>query len=86
MPAAKIPAQAEPQQLWQVVWRSGDEYYEHWRGVPWHEAVMPKPEHRCLAQTRGVVRVGGLPAMPVQRCACGAVDVGEGWEDRNSRM
>lgn len=85
MPAAKIPAQGRGN--WVCAWRKDDEFYEHWWGKPWHEAAYPKESHNCLAQTRGAVRVGGLPLMMIARCACGAVNLhdGEGWQDRNSR-
>lgn len=70
---------------WVREWERGDEFIDHYRGVRWCDAPLPKEAHRCLAQTRAVVVVMGLPPMPIARCACGAVDIGNGWEDRNCR-
>lgn len=79
---APVPAPAEH---WVRDWERGDEYIEHWRGLAWHVAPIPPADHNCLPRTRGTVRISGMPLMRISRCACGAVDVGDGWEDRFSR-
>lgn len=81
----RLPQSTEQPAGWVREWQRGDEFVEDWRGVPWHSAPLPAPEHQCRAQTRGIVRVRGLPPMPTARCACGAGNVGEGWEGKNSR-
>lgn len=70
---------------WVREWQIGHEFVEHWRGVPWDEAPIPDARHVCQSQTRGVVRVPGLPPMPVMRCACGAARIDDAWEWRNMR-
>ena len=70
---------------WQREWQRGHEFVEHFQGIAWHDAPVPVEGHKCIPQTRGVVRVSGLPLMPISRCACGAVKVREAWEDCNSR-
>lgn len=70
---------------WVREWEKGVEFIDHYRGIRWCDAPLPKEAHRCLAQTRAVVRIQGLPPMRIARCACGAVDIGNGWEDRNCR-
>jgi hypothetical protein len=54
---------------------------KHIDGVPWWQAVVPAPRHRCRAQSdgwRGMTRI--------QRCACGAVRADDGgWLNRNAR-
>lgn len=85
-PAAKRkPAPGRTSEHWVRDWTRGSEYIEHWRGVAWHAAPIPPQDHACLPRTRGMVRIKGLPLMRISRCACGAVDVGDGWEDRFSR-
>ncbi len=83
MPRPMMPT-TRPSQ-WVREWARGDEHVDHLHGVPWHDAAYPHPKHECLPQTCGMVRVQGLPPMRIARCACGAVDFGDGWTDRNSR-
>jgi hypothetical protein len=70
---------------WVVEWKRGHEFAEHLGGIPWNKAPIPDEEHRCALQTRGVVRINGLPLMPFLRCPCGAVRIDGVWHDRNSR-
>lgn len=59
-------------------------YVDHTEGVAWNEAPLPKPRHRCWAQSEGLVE-GEM----IWRCPCGAImhpDRGQKrWADRNSR-
>lgn len=70
---------------WVREWEIGREFVEHHRGVPWNRAPIPPSGHSCQAQTRGLVRVTGLPLMPLLRCACGAVCIDDAWQMCNSR-
>lgn len=70
---------------WVRQWQHGREFVDHLRGIPWRDATIPPPDHQCIAQTRALVRIAGLPLMPMARCACGAVQVDRVWEGRNSR-
>jgi hypothetical protein len=71
---------------WLRVWESGEEYLEHRDGIPWHEAQIPRRWHKCVIQTRGLVTTDKMGPVHVTRCACGAVDIGDGWLDRNTRI
>jgi hypothetical protein len=51
----------------------------HVRGVPWHEAPLPRRWHHCRAQTTGF-----LDGVYVSRCACGAMSLDGGpWMEKN---
>lgn len=54
---------------------------DHIDGVPWFDAPVPNPRHRCVPKTnewQGVTRR--------QRCACGAIRIDGGqWINRNAR-
>lgn len=64
-------------------------YMEHFHGVPWHEAALPRRWHKCFPQTVGWVGYYGLT--PVHRCACGATRTNPGfladtgWQSKNER-
>jgi hypothetical protein len=61
------------------------EYLEHRNGVAWHDAPPPRRGHRCVEQSRGFVLLDRVGATFISRCACGAVDIGDGWAERNTR-
>jgi len=65
---------------WITEYDSDDTVVEHLDGVSWSEAPLPRRWHRCRAQTRG--RTGFIL---VRRCACGAIDLGLGWDQKNAR-
>ena len=65
---------------WITAYDSDDTAVEHLDGVPWSEVPLPRRWHRCRAQTRG--RTGFIL---VRRCACGAIDLGLGWDQKNAR-
>lgn len=66
---------------WVVAYDNGRMCIEHLNGVPWHDAPLPKRQHRCKAQTRGFVN-----SQWVFRCACGSISIDRHyWFDRNSR-
>lgn len=62
---------------------AGD-YLDHFGGVDWVDAPLPRRRHRCRPQSRGRF---GLLGRLVERCACGATRLdGEApWFERNSR-
>ena len=65
---------------WITEYDSDDTAVEHLDGVPRSKAPLPWRLHRCRAQTRG--RTGFIL---VRRCACGAIDLGLGWGEKNQR-
>jgi hypothetical protein len=62
------------------------EYLEHWNGIPWHSAPKRRRMHRCYAQSRGYYLHEQYGPAAVERCACGGVNLGDGWIDRYSRV
>lgn len=76
---------AERREEWVREWTRGHEFLEHWRGIQWHEAPLPDEHHDCQGQTRGVVYLRTLGAMPFLRCACGAQRIEGVWDGVNSR-
>ena len=65
---------------WITEYDSDDTVVEHLAGVSWSKAPLPRRWHRCRAQTRGRTN-----STPVRRCACGAIDLGLGWDRKNAR-
>lgn len=82
-----MPHTAPPTTRWIREKQHGDEFIEHYRGVPWYDAPKPPPHHHCRPHTRGLVRAGNLPLVLVSRCACGATELNADgyWHDINSR-
>lgn len=76
---------AERREEWVREWTRGHEFMEHWRGIQWHEAPLPDEVHDCRGQTRGVVYMRTLGAMPFVRCPCGAQRIDGVWDGVNSR-
>jgi len=66
---------------WITEYEDDDTAVHHLDGVRWWEAPLPRRWHRCRAQTRG--RWGHDTS--VRRCACGAIDLGLGWGQKNAR-
>lgn len=77
-----------PESNFVVVWenvRTG-EFLEHRNGVDWIKAPLPRRWHRCFAQSRGFVLDERHGPATIERCACGGVNLGDGWFDRNRRV
>jgi hypothetical protein len=64
--------------LWQVTTAHGITTLDR-DGVNWHDAPLPRRWHRCRAQTIGVLDDG----VRIDRCACGATGIDDGWIGRN---
>ena len=54
---------------------------EHLNGIPWYNATIPHRFHRCKPQTKGWLNW----LTRIQRCSCGAINMGHGWAEKNSR-
>jgi len=55
---------------------------DHKDGIEWHQAPLPRRQHRCRPQSWGFLSTGSY----VERCACGAVNLNHsGWIRRNER-
>lgn len=65
-----------------IVQRAAGFRLEHWDGIPWHEAPLPRRWHRCKAWTRGCVSIFTY----VERCACGSIRLDRlVWIEKNQR-
>lgn len=62
------------------------EFLEHRGGVAWIKAPLPRRWHKCVAQSRGFWLDELHGPATVERCACGALNLGDGWIQRNCRV
>jgi len=65
---------------WVTAYDADDNAVQHLDGMPWWGAPLPWRWHRCRAQSRM-----GTNCFRVRRCACGAIDLGLGWDEKNAR-
>lgn len=59
---------------------------EHFDGIPWYDAPIPRRWHRCKPQSRTCFDAGWAGRDAIERCACGAIRYQRGvWIRRNDR-